>query len=277
MSTRLRKDDAQAENMATMQLLKIYVINLDGSTERLNDIQGVLSGYGIAFERVPAFDGRDVDLESVVDYDMAHAERYMGRRLVGGEIGCYRSHLDVAKRFLETNASYALVLEDDALPLCDLSELLASVLPQLDIADRDWLLINIGNNKLKITTPLGNHSVGAQSYELLAAHYFPMTTSAIVWSRKGADRFVSEHRTIFAPVDNYFRHWLTRVGHGYSLWPAPVTTTDASSLIVSAVGSHRKRNGRKWYYSLAKQKRLLIDKVIAAVKRRNFRPLKSQR
>lgn len=254
-----------------MQSLQTYLINLDGSTERLNAISERLTSYGIGFERVSAVDGRGLDLSTLPDYDAARAERYMGRSLVGGEIGCYRSHLKVAERFLQSDASHALVLEDDALPLCNPVALLDKALADLDAVDPQWLLINIGNNKLKIATPLSRYRIEDHDCELVAAHYFPMTTSAIVWSRQGARLFLEQHDRIFAPVDNYFRYWLTRAGHGYSFWPAPVTTTEAMSEIVASTGRARKTNKRKWYYGLAKQFRLFQDKLIALRKKSHFR------
>jgi glycosyl transferase family 25 len=255
-----------------MQPLETYVINLDGSNDRLHAISERLTAFGIPFERISAVDGRPLDLTTVADYDEAHAERYMGRGLVGGEIGCYHSHLKVAARFLQSDARYALVLEDDALPLCNPVELLEQALADLGTIDPDWLLINIGNSKLKIATPLSRYEVGGHQCELVAAHYFPMTTSAIVWSREGARLFVEQHSKIFAPVDNYFRHWLTRTGHGYSFTPAPVTTTEAASQILASAGRGRKTNKRKWFYGLTKQRRLMEDKLIAFVHKKRFRP-----
>lgn len=254
-----------------MQSLDVYVINLDGSNDRLRDITRRLAAFGITFERISAFDGRKLDLSTIADYNAGRAERYMGRSLVGGEIGCYRSHLDAAARFLRSDARYVLILEDDALPLCNPVKLLEEALPALEKIDPNWLLINIGNNKLKIATPLAAYTVDGHTCELMAAHYFPMTTSAIIWSREGARLFVEGHRQIFAPVDNYFRYWLTRTGHGYSFWPAPVTTTDATTQIAAGSGQLRKTNKRKWFYGLTKQRRLMEDKFIAFNHKRRFR------
>lgn len=254
-----------------MQSLVTYVINLDGSDDRLQAISQQLAAYGIDFERISAVDGRRLDLSTVADYDAARTERYMGRSLVGGEIGCYHSHLKVAVRFLESDARYALVLEDDALPLCNPVKLLEKALADLDAIDPNWLLMNIGNNKLKIATPLSDYDIGGYRCQLVAAHYFPMTTSAIVWSREGARLFVEQHRKMFAPVDNYFRHWLTRTGHGYSFTPPPVTTTDAASQILANAGRGRQTNERKWFYGLTKQRRLMEDKLIAFSRKRRFR------
>ncbi|MCV9999990.1 glycosyltransferase family 25 protein [Pararhizobium sp. YC-54] len=255
-----------------MQSLDTYVINLDGSDDRLQAISQRLTAFGIDFERIAAVDGRRLDLATVPDYDAARTEHYMGRSLVGGEIGCYHSHLKVATRFLKSDARYALVLEDDALPLCNPVELLGKALADLDAIDPDWLLINIGNNRLKIATPLSHYDIGGYQCELVAAHYFPMTTSAIVWSREGARLFVEQHSKMFAPVDNYFRHWLTRTGHGYSFAPAPVTTTEAASQILAGSGGARKSNRRKWFYGLTKQRRLMEDKLIAFIHKKRFRP-----
>lgn len=248
-----------------------YVINLEGSTERFKAISSRLEAFSIPFERIPAVDGRKLDLAKCDVYDPVRAVRYMGRRLVGGEIGCFRSHLDAATRFLASDASYGLILEDDALPVANPMILLGKALPELESIDPDWLLLNIGNDKLKITSSLSRYEVEGREFSLVAAHYFPMTTSAIVWSRKGAQRFVEEHNVIFAPVDNYFRYWLTREGHGYSFWPAPVTTTGASSLIDLASKNQRRSKDREWYYGFAKKKRLVTEKLIAISRKWRFR------
>ena len=58
-----------------------YLINLDGSDERLSSARVQLEQQGITFTRVSAFDGRGLNLAEVSDYDEAHALRYMGRKL----------------------------------------------------------------------------------------------------------------------------------------------------------------------------------------------------
>jgi glycosyl transferase family 25 len=250
--------------------LNTYVINLDGSTERLQSLRGILDGFGIGFERVSAVDGRKFDLDKVADYDSVAASRYMGRALIGGEIGCFHSHLKAARTFLASDADYALILEDDALPLCNPLPLLEAAIPDLNAIDRDWILINIGNPRAKFITPIASYKQDEADHTLVAAHYFPMLTSAIVWSRKGAQQFVDRHRQIFAPIDNYFRHWLTRAGHGYAFLPSPVTTSDAESLIEASAARNRSRDNRMWYYGFAKQSRLMQDKILAWRHKRRF-------
>ncbi len=130
----------------------------------------------------------------------------MGRELVGGEIGCYYSHLNAAKAFLRTDKSYCLVIEDDAAPHEALQAIVTETIGFLNAHDPEWRIVNMGNEKLKIFRPLKTMSFGKNIFTLCSAHYFPMTTGAILWSRKGAQEFVDGHRVIFAPVDNFFRY-----------------------------------------------------------------------
>ena len=235
-----------------------YLINLDGSDQRLKQASEQLNRLNIPFTRVPAFDGRQLDLQSVPEYDQTHAIGYMGRILNGGELGCYFSHLDCARRFLATDAQYAIVLEDDMQLSANTSDVIAQTLAWLEQQKMDWYLLHIGANKRKIYTTLTTIS----DRELMRAHYFPMTTTGLVWSRQGAQAFINEHSTIFAPVDNYLRWWLTKNNKGLSIWPPLVTTTGAQSEIDGRTAK-RKSGGRSKMYGITKQRRLWSDKFVA--------------
>ena len=90
-----------------------YLINLDDSTDRLATATQSLRVAHMDFERVPAYDARQKNPLEIPGYDEQRALGYMGRKLKGGELGCYMSHLDCVRRFLTTDADYAVVLEDD--------------------------------------------------------------------------------------------------------------------------------------------------------------------
>lgn len=241
----------------------VYLINLDGSDDRLASARGQLDAARIGFERVPAFDGRALRIEEFPDYDPEAAMRYLGRPMRGGEIGCYLSHLDCARRFLDTDAAHAVVLEDDMQLGPGFAEGLGLVLDWLAAHPDGWDLVNIGPNRHKIYTGLYGFQAGGRRHELTAAHYFPMTTTGLIWSRSGAQAFVEGHGRIWAPVDNYFRWWQTRADRGLAVWPALVTTTGAESEIADAGANRRSVAGRHPLYGLMKQRRLLTDKAIA--------------
>ena len=247
----------------TGQTFACLVINLDGSADRLRSVSTALEKAGIVFRRMPAVDGRNLDLDSLPDYDANEALRYMGRRLAGGEIGCYRSHLDAARTFLATDAPYCLVLEDDAAPTPALRRIVEDATAFLDRSGPEWRIINLGNHRMKISTPCHIIEADGTTFRLDRAFYFPMTTGAIVWSRRGANEFVRGHDRIFAPVDNFLRYWITRAGGGYAFHPRPVRTSEAESVINDPAKEHRSRNGRHVLYGWRKQRRLMIDKAIA--------------
>lgn len=246
--------------MSNDQGFTCLVINLDGSTDRWDRLSEHLNEAQVTHERISAVDGRKFDLASLDYYDTDRSVRYMGRGLVGGEIGCYLSHVEAVRTFLDLGGKHCLVLEDDSIPDRELVRIVHEVTACLGSLDPDWRIVNLGNPSLKISTPVRDIQTNKKTYTLCKAFYFPMTTGAILWSRKGAEDFLSEHGKLFAPIDNYLRHWITRAGGGYAFSPRPVETTEAESEIANAP---RSRNRRSKLYGLRKQRRLLIDKWIA--------------
>jgi len=199
-------------------------VNLDGSDDRWRAVSAALARAGIAFDRLPAIDGRARPPDAFPDYDGARAMRHMGRGLVGGEVGCYLSHLAAARAFLDTGAPHGLVLEDDAAPVPELRQIVERTTDFLDAADPAWRIVNLGHTRqlrrLRISTPVLKIKDGGQwMYSLERAFWFPIGACGILWSRRGAGEFVAGHERIFAPVDNFLRHWITRAGGGYAFAP----------------------------------------------------------
>lgn len=129
----------------------------------------------------------------------------IGRKLSSGEIGCYKSHLRAIDRFLQSKASYGLVLEDDAVPqndtvqrLRDLVEVLAKM--------PTWDAVNLSRPVKQIMTPVGDIFCD-QGPGLCYAHYPPVTTTAILWSRGGAREFRLMHSNPVVPVDVAIQSW----------------------------------------------------------------------
>jgi glycosyl transferase family 25 len=91
----------------------IYVINLDRDAERLASIRANLGALGLGFERLPAVMGKDLpDWEKLVDL-AAYAWRNRMDTPRAGEVGCYLSHLKAMETFLQTDAPWCVILEDD--------------------------------------------------------------------------------------------------------------------------------------------------------------------
>lgn len=85
--------------------LSVYVINLDRRPDRWDVISRDLGCLGLPFERVPAVDARTLS-----GADNVSPLPFMNL----GAVACIQSHAKALRRFLETDAEAALVLEDDA-------------------------------------------------------------------------------------------------------------------------------------------------------------------
>lgn len=94
------------------QGLNVYLINLERATERLHRMEAKLSAAGLPFERVPAVEGSALRFPHP-GFDAWSYRHLHGRRVIPAEVGCYLSHVECARRLLASEASHALILEDD--------------------------------------------------------------------------------------------------------------------------------------------------------------------
>lgn len=238
--------------------INTYLINLDGSNERLRTASSQLDSRNIKFIRVPAYDGRGIDPLTITQYNEPKALVYMGRKLNGGEIGCYFSHFNCAQRFLDSDADYAVVLEDDMQLNAGAFEIISKALSWLEANKLNWHLMNIGAPNQKIFSPIQTFS----NHTLVHAHYFPMSAIGLIWSRAGALDFIENGKEIFAPVDNYYRYWLINNNKGLSIYP-PLLTHGGTQSDIDNGKVKRNTTGRHWLYGAIKQKRLWTDKFKA--------------
>ena len=95
--------------------MKAYLINLDRSPDRLAEADAQLRAAGVAYERVPAVDGRTLGWAGL----RGRVSRFRfflvhGRLPTPGEVACACSHLEAYRRLLASGEGAALVFEDDA-------------------------------------------------------------------------------------------------------------------------------------------------------------------
>jgi glycosyl transferase, family 25 len=239
----------------------IYVINLAGSDARLAAVTAQLDSAGLSFTRVAAIDGRGKPATVFPQYDAAATLRYNGRPMLGTEVACYLSHVAAATCLLATDAPYALVLEDDVVLSPTFATQLSDTVHWLDSQRHaPWHVINLGVNGVKYITPIarvGEHTVHH-------AHYFAMMASGMLWTRAGAAALVRSSRAIFAPVDTYLRHALTRNQRGLVLLPPVVQTLSNAASEIDDADMPRDRSSRRGaLYFLRKQRRTLLGNMIA--------------
>ena len=109
--------------------LLIQVINLVRRPDRLTQISAELERAGLNFEIQVAVDGKLEDSQSEF--------------LSGGQIGCWKSHLNSMRKLGETNIPFSLIIEDDAILSPVVSE--RYLLEMLDLMERNQLdILQIG-------------------------------------------------------------------------------------------------------------------------------------
>jgi len=240
---------------------KYYVINLDRSEERLRDISLQFSKQSLELERVVAVDGLSLNLESIAD-DIA-CRNEMGRSIQPGEVGCFLSHRRALEAFTLSKASYAVILEDDAVLEDGFSERIGALSSFLSDNShlRVWA-INLGPSDYKYTTLLTQ--IGKT--ELLRAHRFPMLATGILWTRVGALEILNDDGKVKYPYDNYLRMKLTRGQFGLSTFPSLISSSNMDSEIdVRNNSEGRSHQNRSHLYFFIKQKRVFRDKIIAKI------------
>lgn len=120
--------------------IKIFVINLDYSTSRHNNINKQFIHINLPYERFRAVNGYELSIanqkgEKFTGLDLKNNPSLLSldnnytifcpseninyyalnRTLTAGEFGCYCSHREIWLKMVEENIPYALILEDDAI------------------------------------------------------------------------------------------------------------------------------------------------------------------
>jgi glycosyl transferase family 25 len=101
-----------------------FVLNLDRSTDRMEWMAAQLEAFGMPYQRVAGIDGARDDLDAAMRSLGVRLSEPSGRSLAKTEIGCYLSHLTAIRRALAQDCAAALILEDDAQILADISSVL---------------------------------------------------------------------------------------------------------------------------------------------------------
>lgn len=236
----------------------VQLINLDRDTDRLRESTDALSAINLEFTRLPAVYGKDVP-----DNHRSETLRLLGRSLYPGELGCYASHLRAIDLFLETDAPYGIVLEDDAVPGLDAEQRLNDLISVLSKLP-DWDMINLGKPAKSLMTPVKDEFYDP-SAGLCHAHYPPVTTTAILWSREGARAFRKLHSGPILPVDVEIQNWGCQTDRILAFQTPIFTARDGESTIKS---SQRKSGGSGIRGVISRLRRIGTNKLRA---RRNLR------
>jgi len=239
---------------------RCYLLNLDRSPERLAHMHAQLTQLGIDYERVPGVDGMALDEATFREH--TRENRYY-KPIRRGEVGCQLGHLKALQYFVDSGARYALILEDDAeldpelAPATTLAltlrEHTANPLLQWDVLK----LTQRRRHSRYIELAQLNPSPSGRGDGMRARHLVeyglsvPSTTTAALWTRAGAARWIAAYRGTARPIDCDLQHPWEYGLNILSLHP-PLAATADSPTTMDSPNRTTRRPWSKLRYELAR-------------------------
>lgn len=177
-----------------------YVINLDSSKARHDYITPLIEALGLKTARISAIDGRklsDIEIRQLIDPNIF--DFYWSTK---GTIGCSLSHIKTWKEFLDSDAEFALILEDD---INFEPAKLRSVIDELTHNQSYWDIVSF--DVAHKGTPVTIKTLGRHQH--LSLYLTEVThTGSYLLNRKAALKLLEKSLPIKMPVDHYFnRPW----------------------------------------------------------------------
>lgn len=188
--------------------VKVFLINLDKSTDRLAACVDRLQQYNVEFERISAVYGADLsDQEVAQHYDQSLNERKFFRPLAAGEIGCYMSHRKAWQKIIDEDLDYAVILEDDFNVEQDLNH----VFSLLDTITKEWDHIKLSALKSRSRKVRAKKPVDDQFEIVLHNKVFAGTCAQVV-TKQGAKQLLVATNKFGRPIDIDLQYiWETAV------------------------------------------------------------------
>ncbi len=205
---------------------KIFVINLDNSSDRLFSIRESCDRIGLSFQRVSAVRGSDLGSEEKAKvYNLKNNLEKYDKVLNDGEIGCYLSHAECWKQIIEDELDYALVLEDDAI----LTDELPLYIEKLAASCLEWDYIRLSHGR-KVKPVIDSLDLG-DGLSLQKLLKLNSTTTGQFISFRGAEKLLLSALPISRPVDIDIQHWYEKSLRCFVVNPFPVLNHDFESEI----------------------------------------------
>ncbi len=242
---------------AALQLpgLMVLLINLPRSTDRRVRMEQRLAALGLAYEVLPAVDGRARWDELKNSVDLRAFQRHAGSDVLPGEIGCYHSHLQAWQRLLASDKDVLLVLEDDMVFHDDFLDALRMALRGRE----HWDMLKLA--KIRAKQPICQGLLGP--YRLNACIGAFTGFGAYLIQRETAQRLLPRLLPIRAPIDRELEQVHRHDIRHFSLEPFPAHPQDEGQ---STITGERFSNVRRYPLSrrwtkYAEQTRNLIGRV----------------
>ena len=214
-------------------MMKIFLINLDRSVDRLDAMKTRLDQLDLTFERVSAVDGSkltEVEL-SVVKSPSKEFPNWMTL----GEIGCFLSHRKCWQKLVDSEESWAVILEDDCIFSSEAAQYLVN---------SDWIPSECKLVQLIFTTgkTYQLRSIDLNENELcLIKNSIPVGAYAYVISREAAQLALGMSKEITEPVDNFLFGMYSKFSKSVACWRLKNAVTKINEEVATTIQGRATR------------------------------------
>lgn len=188
-------------------MTKIYVINLERSSDRREQISAQLNSLDVEFEIFKAIDGKISPQHPLFEkYNEKRSIARRGKGLNAGQLGCYASHFLLWQECIKTNQN-CFIIEDDA--VLDRENFLTLYNRISQVPERIEC-IRLFKNKRKAFTSHPFYNI-----ESISIHKFNkghMSTTGYWITPNAARKFIACSQDWYLPVDIFMdRFWDNKV------------------------------------------------------------------
>jgi glycosyl transferase family 25 len=178
--------------------MKAYVINLDRRDDRLERAQAQAAALGFDFVRVSAVDG---SLPAFQERAVGLSRSFLGDQIGPYTLACFESHRKVWRALLESEAKFALVMEDDLVLAEDFATFLEDtwVPDDADIVRLETYTNISAKFDLRPVTSIGQR-------RLHRLRSTSLNAGAYVVSRRVVRSLLEQSEEICDPVDAFLFH-----------------------------------------------------------------------
>lgn len=178
--------------------VKCFYINLDRATARRDSIESQVAQLGLNFTRISATSGDNLDPERLKCYDRQARLKEFPFDLIPNEHACIQSHLRALEAFLQTDAPYGLICEDDCVFEPNFREGLEYAITKTS----GWEVLRLHSDYGKRTTIIPA-SKGAP-FDLAFPSKVIYIAVCLLYTRKGAQAILDGFKTYSTAYDF---HW----------------------------------------------------------------------
>ena len=181
--------------MSKPHIPKIFVINLDRSLDRWEQISGQLDGLSLSYERISAVEGTALP-DFGQAFNISKFKLIARHDLTHREAGCSLSHILIWEKILAEDIPHALVLEDDVVVEGPLAKFLCSNC----FTGFDYLKIDVDKANYPYEYTTVSETLNSD-FTLAECDPIPFGMGGYIISNNGARIFLKSSRDMYYPVD----------------------------------------------------------------------------